>query len=396
MRRLLVAVAVAFLIITPVFSAEITLLSGRDYFKATLAEIEGAKESIYVVMYLIDPKVEDPKDLPLSLVKSLNKASERGVRVTVILEEKKQNKKAFELLPKGSVHFGVPGQFIHDKAIVIDEFVSILGSHNWTAAALGGNSESSVMIRDADFARKLLSALRRIRKTESLTLAQKGIRLPCSFFTGKKSAGSRMYTKHAEKEFDSYLLTAKTTKEAYIEIPLSFWEYGYDKRLSMKAKFFYLINLRERKRSKIFPWWQRRIKDLERIYGISKRSLTGASIELQREDIIEVYRTAPKKMEFPGFRKPNRYLVKELCPEEEFGREIKELEKKYGVRVVGQAKKMADELNEPRDIQVIRTFIDLIQKYGFDKVSEANAETAKLRPHNAKRHIGYTIIILTR
>ena len=81
---------------------------------------------------------------------------------------------------------------------------------------------------------------------------------------------------------------------------------------------------------------------------------------------------------------------------EEREKEFKDLEDRFGVKLLSQAGLLADELNEPNDIQVIRTFIDLIQEYGFARVREANAETAKLRPHNAKRHIGYTIFILRK
>ncbi|NQT29550.1 MAG: hypothetical protein HQ596_03150 [Candidatus Saganbacteria bacterium] len=450
LKRLILVVIVSVFIIIPSFASQIIPLNGRDYFTKTLEEINQAQESIYIVMYLIDIDEKDLNGPVRGLISALNDASIRNVEVTVILEENKKNKEASLLLTSAKVQFGVPGQFIHSKVVIIDETDSILGSHNWTKAALCGNIETSVLIKDPAFSKKLLSKFSGIRKSEAPNVAIKGVKLPYSFFTGKKSVGSKLYSNHAELPFDLYLLllrkrtenpqkklkanyqelreslgvsqehlrhllkrlesqdslikydvkkrqvelTYTEPQENFIQIPFTYWDYGFSKDLPFKAKYFYLINLRERNLSKIFPWWTKNIKKLTKTYGISKHSLTDASMELQRQDIIEIYRTAPETVEFSGFRKPNRYLVKELRSEEEIKKDLAALEKRFGEKMVVQACFLASELNEPKDTPVISTFCRLIKEYGYEKVAEANAETAKLAPFNAKRHLGYTITIL--
>jgi len=44
-------------------------------------------------------------------------------------------------------------------------------------------------------------------------------------------------------------------EESYFNLPYAYWEYGWDKKLSLPAKFMYLVNLYEQENSPTKPWW---------------------------------------------------------------------------------------------------------------------------------------------
>ena len=180
-----------------------------------------------------------------------------------------------------------------------------------------------------------------------------------------------------------------------VAIPLEYWTYGWDKKLSFGAKYFYLISLREAKRSgKDFPWWQISVDEIGKTYGMTDKSVTDSTVELRRFDVLEVYRQAPKEYGLFKFRHPNKYLLKELYSEEDLKNGIADLERRYGKKLVASAREMSTQIDEPNDLGQIETFITLVQMYGIDKVKAANSKTAALAPNNAKRHVGYTITIL--
>src|SRR3989338_6671477 len=82
------------------------------YFDTTLTEINNAKSSIFLTMYLVSVIPDQPDAQPNRLVQSLIKAKERGVDVKVILDQSidfqeetrddilysSKNQQAFELL----------------------------------------------------------------------------------------------------------------------------------------------------------------------------------------------------------------------------------------------------------------------------------------------------------
>ena len=58
------------------------------------------------------------------------------------------------------------------------------------------------------------------------------------------------------------------------------------------------------------------------------------------------------------------------------------------------ARLLSEELNEPNDINKIKTFIELINTYGYIRVKEANALTASKRLETGYRSIDHTIALL--
>ena len=183
-------------------------------------------------------------------------------------------------------------------------------------------------------------------------------------------------------------------RQRYISIPFAFWEYGWAKKLSMKAKYLYFISLLERQRSTVKPWWFDSQRNLSERYKISVGSIEGGLLELQRHNLIEIYRFSPEPGQPYSHRWSNNYYVSELISPEEIKRGWQKLRDKYGQTNLNRAKMLAGQLNEPEDQEIVERFIQLIERYGWRKVKRANRITAKLRVENPKRHIGYTIRIL--
>ena len=128
-----------------------------------------AKESIYVVMYWVSSTVGVVTN---PLVKDLIDAHERGVKVKVILDElsnkKMMNEKAYRLLLENNIDVthDTEKTMTHTKLVIIDQYITILGSHNWSASAFGFNAESSVLIKSRAVANEFMKHINSIKTEE--------------------------------------------------------------------------------------------------------------------------------------------------------------------------------------------------------------------------------------
>jgi len=507
---------------SPAFAGDVTVLAETDYFPATLNAITHAKSDITMSMYLIQIDPNDTADPAYKLTNALADAAKRGVAVKVVLENDKykDNMNAYNMLRDAgaAVYFDDPYGFVHDKIIVIDRSVSIVGSHNWDKLALSGNHDTSILIRSTKTADELLAHISSIRLTQPFDTpsTSSGLRLPVSFFKGKDNPCAKLFGNRGDVLFDLYLVLLResrhpepfaqrhpersegsafaqdklregstlvvnaqsdpsasglrmTSHEGYaftaeyerlgkaigldrekakdkittksynyyyrsnvanflgmlrdgyglikfdrakntiemrgarwemregeecIVIPNEYWTYGWDKRLTFPAKYFYLVSLNESRDATDPIWWKITEKSIINRYGMNTLSIKKAVAELQRYDIIDIFRETARKRDLLWFKPPNRYLLKALYDPMVLKRSFLKLKQKYGVKITEQAMGLAEELNTPNNLPDVETFIELIDQYGYDKVREANSKTMALGPGNPKRHIGYTITVL--
>ena len=270
-----------------------------------------------------------------------------------------------------------------------------------------------------------------------------GVKIPAILLTGKDGLSS-MFTNHSEKAFDLYLyllkkssvtgsleiridheelgrylgytsnyyfnvrqplnklarkyhlvthkpwskyLKLKPLKDYTFTLPYTYWEYGYDRSLSFSAKFMYLVSLLEAYKSLQKPSWFRSNKDMADIYHIGERSVTKGIGELEREDILEVYRHKPYRWGDFENRPANDYRLNPLVSLSDREGALKALNSVYGYIRVKEARLLSEELNEPNDINKIKTFIELINTYGYIRVKEANALTASKRLETGYRPV---------
>ena len=159
---------------------DVVPLVDGDYYPQVHQALVAARKSIFCVMYTadIDPKYKQGWEY--NLVNDLINAHRRGVAVTVIFDQnvtfwetgkkgkqtERKSETAFELLKKSGVpvYYDSTDRVTHSKILIIDDYITILGSTNWTYSALKKNHEASVLIKSHSVAEVFLEKLRTISK----------------------------------------------------------------------------------------------------------------------------------------------------------------------------------------------------------------------------------------
>ncbi len=157
--------------IKPVYSLpadDVIPLVDAEYYPAVHKALADAKKSILCVMFMakLDPKHTGGAEYKLVL--DLINAHKRGVKVKVIFDQnvkfwekgkernviEKKSEYAYELLSENGVHvfYDNENRITHNKVLIIDKYITIIGSTNWTYSALRKNHEASVMIKSGSVA----------------------------------------------------------------------------------------------------------------------------------------------------------------------------------------------------------------------------------------------------
>jgi phosphatidylserine/phosphatidylglycerophosphate/cardiolipin synthase-like enzyme len=149
------------------------LLKNQEYFPALIKAIDEAKSEIIMSFFLFKAGVHK-NSYPDRVLAHLAKSAQKGVRVLVILENSgghdrnldAQNRRTKQLLEaKGvEVYFDSPRKTLHNKIIVIDQRLVLLGSHNLTQAALKYNDEISILIDRPELAEEARTYMLKIIK----------------------------------------------------------------------------------------------------------------------------------------------------------------------------------------------------------------------------------------
>ena len=143
-------------------SGDIVPLVNENYYPVLMHEIENAESSIDIVLY--EFKWYDNNNSVVQLRDLLAKRAEDGIKIRMILDQSKwygkitdlskENNKTGNYLAERGISVKMDSEKIttHDKLIIIDDEIVILGSHNWGSSALTKNNEASVLIRGKDIA----------------------------------------------------------------------------------------------------------------------------------------------------------------------------------------------------------------------------------------------------
>ncbi|MEN8143140.1 MAG: phospholipase D-like domain-containing protein [Thermodesulfobacteriota bacterium] len=144
---------------------EIQVLADGDYLPVLLEMISKAETSIDLAMFLFKTSTNRKRrNKPDQIRDRLINSARRGVRIRVFLEKSGYNEKinetnrrvAKDLEKAGiTVIFDTPKKTTHNKMVVIDQRFSLVGSHNFTHAALKYNHELSLLVDDQGLAEKL-------------------------------------------------------------------------------------------------------------------------------------------------------------------------------------------------------------------------------------------------
>lgn len=452
------------------YQVEAENIPSQNYFETTHDAIKNAKSSILLVMYLISISPTQPDSEPNKLVNALIEAKDRGVNVRVILDQNidfesetnddtlysTKNQQAFELLKKGNVpvFFDEAETYTHAKTLIIDNETVILGSTNWSKAALTRNNEASVLIHSKEYALDLLKNLNQIKLQENIpqTLTP-SVAIPKAFLT-KKLLGE-MATHSDERAFDTYLYLLKTfsgNHEGKITVDyenlasslnidkMSKEDYRrqINRVLDKLSTKYNLIKFEIPKRNQnteitiinnpsdpklevpTLYWrygWNNKLslpakvlylinlsytqeshnaqfsisrEKLSRSHGISESFISPANQELRRLNLLDIQYSELEDLKFSQ-RKANTYTLGQLYDPAALQESLKKLEEKHGKDKLARATQTASIVFEENNLKTIQTFVDLEAKYGEAVMEEASKKISEKNPDNPKRSAGYLI-----
>ena len=189
---------------------------------------------------------------------------------------------------------------------------------------------------------------------------------------------------------DGKLLNLNETECFYV--PDEYWDYGWCRILSNKAKYAYLIILLEdSERDNPDGYMDLAVRWLGEKYQTNYGSLPGALRELRLYDLVEV-KHGPVYP--PEARIPNRYKLLKLYSQEDFQKKLSGLEARYGKERVEQARGYLEVIFEENDLDKIRIFAEYLKAYDPEVVEYAVNKVSKMATNNPKRSFNYVIGII--
>jgi len=203
-----------------------------------------------------------------------------------------------------------------------------------------------------------------------------------------------------DRKTDTVMLTDSTSKVEkdrhsresgnpdVLEIPVTYWKCAWPRRLSMAAKYFFLISLNETKASPFYPWWKLPVREIEKRYRCDHGIGKGAR-ELADSNILEILRGIPVKGR-GGYREEAQfYRVNPFYRMEDFEKRLKKLEKKFSKKTVGLARRMAGVFWESHDLETIGAICGLIKKHGRAELQKQYRFLSKLSTSSSRRSLDY-------
>jgi len=184
--------------------------------------------------------------------------------------------------------------------------------------------------------------------------------------------------------------------DTYFELPDDYFNFGWNRNLSLRAKFCYFINLAYADISDSKPFWSKSLVRIMRQFGgVDEDVITKGMGELRRKRLIEVkYDTLTGK--FYDERLPKMYKILRPYDLKELELKLKEVEEQHGKAAYVKARKYAGIVFEENNPEVIADIILKTIQYGKKKVKKAFGIVAWKNIDNPKRTYSYVVGIIER
>jgi len=179
----------------------------------------------------------------------------------------------------------------------------------------------------------------------------------------------------------------------YFQIPDNYRKYGWDRQLSHRAKFCYLINLAYVNISNSKPWWFSSLDVLAKRFNVSKWVISKGMGELRSLNLIDVAYDTPKEGDYTALLAKS-YKVLPLYDPEWLETEWDRLELSYGEKKLNKARGYAKIVFKENDPKVVEEIIMLMDSLGEEQVKRAFAIVEKKSVGNSKRCYAYVKGIL--
>ncbi len=182
-------------------------------------------------------------------------------------------------------------------------------------------------------------------------------------------------------------------EEKYCSVPDEYWKYGWNKKLSLRESYCYLISRCKGGATKGHIWYDH-IIGLSKDFNVSRDTIRRGMQALRELNIIEID-YAPYLPE-ENFRRRDASLFKllRLYSPEVLEKEKKRVKELYGKKSFEEAEKYAKIVFKGNDIQVIEDIIKKIDEYGAKEVAEAFKVVSKKSVDNPKRSYKYVVGVL--
>lgn len=350
------------------------------------------------------------------------------------------------------VSFDEPSVNTHSKVLVIDNETILLGSSNWTETALNSNVESNILIKSKKLAEDILNDFKDQKlQSPTLISSASSIKLSLSFLESPKLL-STIASSNDELAFDVYLVlcryanpTANTLTISYdkitqdlsltqkepqtlinrafaklrdkyklitftqedifrkyqvtlhltpqpderkLELPITYFTYNWNNKLTLKAKVSYLVSLAYYTASDSKPWFFASQEDMQDKFHLKRWYISNGMQELRTQNIIDIrYSKFEETSDQP--RLANYYKLLGLYDPKKVDERFKELSLRYGEANLQKARAYAKVVFKDNDPQAIETLLQLLTDYGEEAIKKAVTIVLKKRPDNPKRTFSY-------
>jgi HKD family nuclease len=183
-------------------------------------------------------------------------------------------------------------------------------------------------------------------------------------------------------------------QEQYFGLPDDYFNFGWNRELSFRAKFCLLINLICSNVSDTKPYWSKSLAEITKQFGgIGEDIVYKGMDELRRKQLIDVRYDQFSDKPYDE-RAPKMYKLLKLYDPKELGLKLRAVGDKYGKVSYDKAKKYAEMVFEENNPEVIEDIILKTEQYGEKKVKKAFDLISLKNIDNPKRSYGYVVGIL--
>jgi len=139
----------------------VAYLKKDNYVNVVSQSIENARKTVFITMFGVSPGTINQNEKSTSIIGQIIRAAIRGVNCRIVLSATGPharinafNYKAAEKMREAGVKVKFMGghELLHQKQIIIDGSITIVGSHNISARAITKNRDISIMIQSLDIA----------------------------------------------------------------------------------------------------------------------------------------------------------------------------------------------------------------------------------------------------
>ncbi len=131
-------------------------VNGPEFYSMMLEELKQAQESVKILMYEMTYDYGSSAADDSVVLNQLKKTNDRGLELRIVLDDSRYNV-ASNAPKKFLVDNDIPhrvdekyeeDETMHAKAVLIDERILFIGSHNWNKDSLDSSQEASIMTTD--------------------------------------------------------------------------------------------------------------------------------------------------------------------------------------------------------------------------------------------------------